>query len=185
MFKKISCFLLVILVILDFSSVNATGGSCLICTLISALLEEISIVQNLDGKQTLHLFCTSVFQNNPDYEPTCNLLSESYGANLTWIIKHNIPPELVCKGAKACPSDNHCKIFKDWPPKESITLLKAKGLYNPNHISARSLLEEDNIDMINLPNLASYFNEFNKLSDIDAVLESGMNVNKGNIWDLI
>ena len=192
MLKKVLIPLFLLLNFIMLQTVNAVGGSCLICTLIFGLLEEISITQQLDGSQTLSLFCTSITSNNKDFQPFCQKVGEVYGQNLTTIVKNDFSPDLVCLGLKACPGTGECVLFEDWPPAHTDDVSKPiKKYLGPKDMSEvqRSLLSTDN-------NLFSNIDAFKTSLDTlldetlygDIISTNGLYDNddvNGGIWDII
>lgn len=107
-------FLIPLLIILTDMTVHAVD-TCLACTIIITIAQEIAMVQNVTGVESFDLICGALANGLelPIVE-LCDLYAKNAGPVVDKAIANAHSPDQVCVDLGDC--DGSCTLFNTWPP---------------------------------------------------------------------
>lgn len=114
------------------------GGSCVACTLVVSLINQMALNQHLSIPQAAGRLCGYLAPNVPLVKTICDIAMGTLVPAVEKDYKNGRSPDFTChETLKMCKGADKCALFKQWPPANSPKPVLSAGLHKiPNNAPA-------------------------------------------------
>lgn len=116
--KRIASVVLIALALASSSGGVMAFPKCLICTLLTGIIEQVALDTQQPVSTAIDNLCTDVTKDLPFLDGICEIAGGiAFASTVQACVNDGTSPDDCCKKLAWCDATSTCVLFKQWPPK--------------------------------------------------------------------